>query len=124
MRCSIRRYRWRSSPLGSAADLRTSDQQMTDVEQAIREGLVAKLGLPQDDAQVTVRDPEDGPPVSEEYRMENALYVTATAGGFGHTVWIPKQMVSDRDALVAVGEQLAYEIAEHRSARDVGSADE
>lgn len=91
-------------------------------EAAIREGLVTKLGLPQDNAKVTVRDPDDGPPVSEEDRLDNALVVTATADGFGHTVVVPKHLLGDRPALVGIGHMLAAEIAAHRSAADEGGA--
>lgn len=86
-----------------------------DVEGAIKTGLVAALD-DATDARVLVVDCEDvNERLSPEYHVHNALFVTASAGGFGHELTIPKQMVDDRLALEGVGKQLAAEINAYRT---------
>lgn len=89
---------------------------MRDVERSIRAGLVSALEDADDARVIVVDSDEQNEKVSEEHRVENALFVSAFVGGFGHSVWIPKHLAGSAAALEAVGQDLADEIRAYRSA--------
>lgn len=88
---------------------------MTGAEETIWRGLIRALTFEADDARVTVNDPNDSPVLSPEFRVENALYVTAIAGGFGKSVWMPRYMLADTEALDGLGRALALDIDAYRA---------